>query len=335
MMWDRLGPPLGPATPQPPLAMPDLRAHRAGNIGVPYVWRFEGKAEGPHVAIVALMHGNEPCGAVALDRLLRRGLRPTRGTWTLAFANTDAAAGGRLFGPAGTPARYLDQDMNRLWAGARASGPPPGHTHGREQARVAALAPLILTADLLLDLHSMQVPSPALTLCGRSPRGRALAVRLADPGWVVADDGHADGRRLIDHPRFTGPGAEATAILMECGQHASPAAGAQAWRGLIRFLALSETLDAATVRTLLGEINAPAIPPRPTVVDVTHAIQAQTDEFAFVRPFQGLERIAAAGTLLALDGKQAIHTPYDDCVLVMPTRSARRGQTTVRLGRIL
>ncbi|MBB6253846.1 succinylglutamate desuccinylase/aspartoacylase domain-containing protein [Nitrospirillum iridis] len=319
--------------------MPDLRAHRAGNMGVPHVWRFEAKIEGPHVAVVALMHGNEPCGAVALDRLLRRGLRPARGTWTLAFANPDAALGGRLFGPAGPPVRYLDRDMNRLWAGARADGAPGTSSaifpQGREQARVAALAPLVLTADLLLDLHSMQVPSPALTLCGRSPRARDLAVRLADPGWVVADDGHADGMRLIDHPRFSAINGTGTAILMECGQHTVQTAGTQAWRGLIRFLALSETLDAATARTLLAEINAPVTPPAaPVVVDVTHLIQAETDEFTFVRPFQGLERVASAGTLLALDGKRAIETPYDDCVLVMPTRAPRRGQTTVRLGRI-
>ncbi|WP_044559608.1 succinylglutamate desuccinylase/aspartoacylase family protein, partial [Azospirillum sp. B4] len=332
-MWDRPG----PSATNAALAMPDLRAHRAGNMGVPYVWRFEAKAEGPHVAIVALMHGNEPCGAVALDRMLRRGLRPARGSWTLAFANPDAAMGGRLFGSAAPPARYLDRDMNRLWAGARADllpgSLPPVFPQGREQARVAALAPLILTADLLLDLHSMQVPSPALTLCGRSARARALAVRMADPGWVVADDGHADGMRLIDHPRFTSPAGSAAAILMECGQHSAPLAGIQAWRGLIRFLAESQTLDAATSRTLLAEINAPAGPlPRPTVVDVTHVIQAETDDFTFVRQFQGLERVANAGTLLALDGKRAVHTPYDDCVLVMPTRTPRRGQTTVRPG---
>ncbi|MDE1148274.1 MAG: succinylglutamate desuccinylase/aspartoacylase family protein [Azospirillaceae bacterium] len=326
-MWD---------SPAPALAMPDLRAHRAGNMGVPYVWRFQAKAPGPHVAVVVLVHGNEPCGAVALDRLLRRGLRPERGVWTLAFANPDAALGGRMFGPPANPVRYLDRDMNRLWTAPDAAALAGVFSPGREQARVAALAPLLLQADLLLDLHSMQAPSPPLTLCGRSARGRDLATRLGDPGWVVADDGHADGKRLIDHPRFTGPTGTAAAILIECGQHAAPAAGAQAWRALVRFLALSDTLGAATARTLLAEINAPEMPPgRPTVVDVTHVIQAETDDFAFVRPFQGLERIPDAGTLLALDGRRAIHTPYDDCILVMPSRTPRRGQTTVRLGRIV
>jgi hypothetical protein len=28
-------------------------------------------------------------------------------------------------------------------------------------------------------------------------------------------------------------------------------------------------------------------------------------------------------------------TPYDDCVLIMPTRRPRRGETAVRLGRFV
>jgi len=43
--------------------------------------------------------------------------------------------------------------------------------------------------------------------------------------------------------------------------------------------------------------------------------------------------VPAAGTLLARDGAREIRTPYDDCVLVMPTRRPRRGETAVRLGR--
>jgi hypothetical protein len=30
--------------------------------------------------VVALTHGNEICGAIALDRFLKMGARPTRGT---------------------------------------------------------------------------------------------------------------------------------------------------------------------------------------------------------------------------------------------------------------
>jgi hypothetical protein len=43
--------------------------------------------------------------------------------------------------------------------------------------------------------------------------------------------------------------------------------------------------------------------------------------------------IPRAGTVIARDGKTDIRTPYDQCVLIMPTRRISRGQTAVRLGR--
>jgi hypothetical protein len=52
-----------------------------------------------------------------------------------------------------------------------------------------------------------------------------------------------------------------------------------------------------------------------------------------LRRFRGLEVIAKAGTLLAEDGERPVRTPYDDCVLVMPSRRLVTGLTAVRLGR--
>jgi hypothetical protein len=44
--------------------------------------------------------------------------------------------------------------------------------------------------------------------------------------------------------------------------------------------------------------------------------------------------IPAAGTPIAEDGDHVWTTPYDDCVLVMPSqRRFKPGQTMVRLGR--
>ena len=50
----------------------DLSAYRQGNVGVDYVHRFESGVPGPHVLVNALTHGNEICGAIALDWLLQR-----------------------------------------------------------------------------------------------------------------------------------------------------------------------------------------------------------------------------------------------------------------------
>jgi hypothetical protein len=45
--------------------------------------------------------------------------------------------------------------------------------------------------------------------------------------------------------------------------------------------------------------------------------------------------IARAVTVYANDGGTKIATPHDDCVLIMPTRHPKRGETAVRLGRYI
>ena len=45
--------------------------------------------------------------------------------------------------------------------------------------------------------------------------------------------------------------------------------------------------------------------------------------------------IARAGTVYASDGGTEIATPHDNCVLIMPTRHPKRGETAVRLGRYI
>ena len=70
-------------------------------------------------------------------------------------------------------------------------------------------------------------------------------------------------------------------------------------------------------------------------IAVTVVVTIETDAFEFTIPAAGMLTVAAGGTLIARDGRRDIRTPYDDCVLIMPTRRARRGETAVRLGRYL
>ena len=75
-------------------------------------------------------------------------------------------------------------------------------------------------------------------------------------------------------------------------------------------------------------------PARQRVVRVTQPITAASPNFRFARRWTGLEVVPKAGTLLATDGDKEWRTPYDDCVLVMPsTAHVKPGNTMVRLGR--
>src|SRR5438034_8530532 len=152
------------------LTPPDIEPYRAGNTGIDYVTSFVAAEPGPHVLITALTHGNEICGAIALDKLLRAGVQPRRGRLTLAFDNVAAY---REFDPRYPIAsRYVDEDFNRLGSPATLDGP----RQSTELARARALRPVVDSADLLLDLHSMQYATAPLMLAGLLERSRDLAL---------------------------------------------------------------------------------------------------------------------------------------------------------------
>lgn len=306
----------------PALPAVDIAPYRRGNAGIDYVTRLDSGLAGPHTLINALMHGNEICGAAAVHRLFRMGIRPHRGQLTLVFANPTAY---RAFDPAHPYAsRYVDEDMNRLWSVSILEGARSNH----ELRRARQLRPLYESADAVLDLHSMSTDSAPMILCGTTRRGRDLAGRLGFPGWVVADGGHAAGRRLIDHGPFSDPDGEKTAILVECGQHWRPETVDVAVQCCLRFLLALDMVD--PIRFAAALTSEPQVQ---RVVQVTHAVTATTDHFAFVSPFTGMEVIPAAGTVIGHDGSVPLATPYDDCILIMPARRVHAGHTAVRLGR--
>jgi predicted deacylase len=295
---------------------PDLAPFMEGNTGVQGFWTRDSGLAGPHVVLVSLIHGNETAGATVLAALLRDAFVPLRGRLTLGFANLAAFARFDAANPVAS--RFVEEDLNRVWDDAQLFGV----RQSLELDRARQIRPLIDSADILLDLHSMLWPSDPLLLCGPAPRGLALAEQLATPAMIVADAGHAGGKRLIDYGHFTSQEGHAAGILVEAGQHWEPGAVAQ---------------TDATVRALLrhaGMLAGTHQPDPPLVAEVVLAITARTNRFVFTRPFRGGEIIGQAGTVIAHDGETEIRTPFAECLLVMPSLRVSLGHTAVRLGRI-
>ena len=313
------------ATPPVEVVFPDLGRWAPGSGSLPYVWRFASDRPGPHVVVQALTHGNEVCGAIALDWLLGQRFRPARGTFTAVFANVDAY---QLFDPAEPFAsRCVDEDFNRLWTDDVLDGPRTS----TELARARALRQVYDAADYLLDLHSMTDPCPPLALAGRQRKGLELALALGVPAHIVVDAGHAAGKRLRDYAFFDDPDDPRNALLVECGQHWERAAPEVARQATLRFLRHFGMVEAEFLDEYLDP--QPLLPQR--AIEVTDVVTIETDGFAFATPASGLDVLPKGGTLLARDGDRDVFTPYDDCVLIMPTRRPRRGETAVRLGRFV
>ncbi len=287
------------------------------------VTTFDSGRSGPHVMISALVHGNELCGAHALDFLHASGIRPSAGRLTLAFMNVAAYHQFDTAQPLAS--RFVDEDFNRLWSAAVLAGPHDS----AELRRARALRAFVDSVDLLLDIHSMQHDTAPLMMAGPLDKGRALARRVGVPQIVVSDRGHGSGQRLRDYGHFGAPRAPQNALLVECGQHWQEAARDVAIETLLRFLAAVGTIE----NRVIADHVSMEPPPTQRLIEVTEAVTIRTDAFQFTDDYNGMETIAKAGTVLAVDGDVSIRTPYDNCVLIMPSGRLTAGQTAVRLGR--
>ena len=306
------------------IAPPDIGPYRTGNTGVDYVHEFDSGQPGPTVMVQALTHGNEYCGALALAWLLQRRIAPRAGRLIVAFANVEAYA---RFDPEKPDAsRFVDEDLNRVWADEVLFS-------GRDSAelrRARALRPFVDRADFLLDIHSMHEPCRPIMVCGTVDKHLELARRVGLPVELLIDTGHPMGLRMRDRGGFNDPASPGQALLIECGQHWEHAAEAVARDTMLRFLAATGSLPFDALAPHLTV----ALPVRQRVLRVTEPVVALSRDFRFLLPVHGLGVVAKAGTPIAQDGERVWRAPYDDTVLVMPSlQHLRPGNTQVRLGR--
>ncbi|MBC8118172.1 MAG: succinylglutamate desuccinylase/aspartoacylase family protein [Burkholderiaceae bacterium] len=302
----------------------DIGQYKNGNTGVDFVHVFNSGTAGPTVMLQALTHGNEFCGAYAVDYLLREKIIPSAGKLIVAFANVDAYARFDFDDP--DASRYVDEDYNRVWGDDVLSGA----RDSAELRRARKLQPFVDAADHLLDIHSMHEPCRPIMVCGMVDKHATFARQVGVPADLLLDTGHPAGLRMRDRGSFNDPASPRTALLIECGQHWEKSAVDVAIDTMLRFLAAAGSIPASAIESRL-RITAPK---QQRVVRVTEAVVAKSMNFEFVVPVEGLGIVPKAGMPIARDGETVWSAPYDDTVLVMPSlRHLKPGNTQVRLGR--
>ena len=307
------------------LVPPDISSYRIGNTGVDYIHQFDSGKPGPNVMISSVVHGNELCGAIAVDHMLQNDVRPMKGKLSLAFMNVDAYLSFDADNPSAS--RYLDEDFNRLWTKEVLAG----NRDSTELRRARKVLPVLDTVDLLLDIHSMQTATTPLMMAGPLDKGCEFARKLGIPEVVVMDFGHKAGRRMREYEGFSDPESNKNALLIECGQNweqrSADLAITASWRFLMMLGLVSEENAAAHLRT--------EPPSEQRIIKVSGPYTIRNSDFSFKEPYLGLEEIPSAGTVIANDGEIEVKTPYDNCVLIMPSRRQRPGDTAVRFGKYI
>jgi predicted deacylase len=163
----------------------------------------------PDVAVIGGIHGDEPCGVRAIERLLDQQPAVERSV-ALVIANERALDAGE---------RYVEEDLNRAFP-----GDPNGDTH---ESRLAARIRAEIGHCTTLSMHSTQSSREMFALV-KDPNG--LARRICPWLSVVAvvDVGDYDTGRLFE--------AVPRTIEVECGYQGSEQAAENAVRVTREFL---------------------------------------------------------------------------------------------------
>ena len=296
----------------------DLSAYREGNVGIPYVHRFESGRPGPHVLVNALTHGNELCGMVAVTHLLDSSVRPAIGTLTVSFANVAAYESFDRADP--FESRQLVHNLNRVWS--------PEWLDGTEDSpelrRARELRPVLAAADHILDIHSTAQAVPPFWVYAGFERNAQAALAMGIPDiHLVMPDGLSTGTPVIQHGRHGRPDGTGVALVVECGQHFLQASADLATEVALRFLAHFG---------LIERDGATAGPQRR--FELLSVAVVKTEGLQFSRPLVGLETFSK-GELIATDGPDEIRAPCDDCTVFMPTREPIVGREAIYLTRPL
>jgi predicted deacylase len=167
-------------------------------------------AEDPGVAAVGAIHGDEPCGARAVERFIDSG--PTdelRRPVTLVVANERALSAGR---------RYVETDLNRVFP-----GDPESEAH---EERLAADLLSELGEAVTLGFHStVSFSEPFGTLADPTPR-KARIMRALPVAHAADFTGVVEGRS-VNRPGF---------VNVEAGRQGTEAAAENAYDCLLAFL---------------------------------------------------------------------------------------------------
>ena len=178
----------------------------------------------PEVAVVAGIHGDEPCGPRAVERLLGTDPdveRPVR----LVVANEPALDAG---------VRYLDADLNRAF--------PGDHDSDVREERLAARLLDEVAGCTTLAIHSTQsYAEPFAVIDSMDEVARAVAPHLPVE-LVIQTDAFTEGR-LIEHPHT---------LEVEAGLQGSEAAADNAYWLTRAFLTATGVLPAPGANDAVG-----------------------------------------------------------------------------------
>lgn len=281
------------------------------------IGRIVGARPGPLLVVTAGLHGNEPAGVAALERIFQTihdQRIPIRGEFLGLAGNLAALARGE---------RAIDRDLNRHFKPERITalrnGHPPDPAISEDQELVdvlEAIEPALGRAHdeaFFIDLHTTSGKSAAFATVGDTLRNREFALRFRSP-IILGLEEHIEGT-LLEYLNGLGY----ITMGFEGGRHQDPASvdllEAGVWVALAAagVLPTADRLAEVERAQRLLEQNRRGLP-RVFEVRYRHPVQPE-DRFRMRPGYESFQPLTQ-GEWVAEDRSGDIHAPAGGRILM-------------------
>lgn len=278
--------------------------------------RHRGSVPGPTLVICAGLHGNEPAGVLAAQRVsaaLDNLTLPLRGEWMAIVGNVAALNADR---------RFLVQDLNRCWSEPEvrsmlARDPAqdsPEQSEQRELVEIFGEAAQRSRGQLIvLDLHTTSAESPPFLVLSDTLANRSIAAGL--PGTVILGLEEAVDGTLLDYMSQLGH----RGVVVESGQHREEKAISFHESFIWLAFAAAGLLDERDVPGYHehAHVLREACRSAPRVVEVRHRHPVEDEDEFVMRPgFRSFQKVEQ-DDVIADDRSGPVRTPRAG-MLLMP-----------------
>lgn len=284
---------------------------------------YQGKEKGPLLFVLGSIHGNEPAGTLALEKLFSMLKEEPQ-------KNPGFSFHGKLIGIRGNlraiknNQRFIKKDLNRQWTPeniTRVTSTPVDLLDAEDQELLELITCINTEIAnyqpeeiILLDLHTTTAYGGIFTVV--SDDARSISIGLAMHAPVIKGLLKGISGTSLHYFNTKNFGIPTTALCFESGQHQEPMAVTRAVSALVNFLRATGNVKPEDVEhhhDLLLKTHSKNLPTITELVTV-HSIKPG-DHFIMQPGYTNFQKVKK-GTLLATDKNGNILMPFDGMILM-------------------
>jgi len=248
------------------------------------ITQLKGKEQGTTSIVLVGVHGDEKCGAEALENILPT-LEIERGTVLFGYGNPRAIEANN---------RFTEVNLNRLFKkdDLLSKSDKDSYEYGRAQF----LKNYLKKADALLDIHASSIPnSKSFVICeaNASEIVRYFPIDLVVSGFDKVEPGGTD---------YYMNSIGKVGICLECGYMKNPQSVKIAEESIFAFLKAR------------GHMKNNLVPQKQAYVQMFKKYFAKTDKFTLSKPFENFE-VLRENQVIGIDGQEEVKTSKRSLIL--------------------